>query len=346
MKCKVIGIDLAKRVFQACALSDTLQPLFNRSITRKKLAATVAQWPSTLIAMEACAGAHYWGRVFEGMGHTVMLIPPQHVKAFTRTHKSDVHDALAIAEASLRPRLHAVPIKTVDQQDAQLLNRLRQRLIQQRTRTLNQIRGFAGEYGVIFPMSRQQCLLQLPLALEDAENSLSFIARKQLALLRDEVIEITTKLETLQQQQRAKAEQDPAYARLLAIPGFGPVVTAGFLGSVGNGHQFQRGRDCSAWVGLVPKQDGTGGKIRLLGITKNGDRHLRYLLIHAARSIIRWIDKRDDAMSAWLKPLIERRGTNRATVAFANKLARIAWNVVAKNESFDMNKAFVPLQKT
>lgn len=345
MKCKVIGIDLAKNVFQVCGLSDSQQPLFNRSVSRKHLAATAAQWSPCMVAMEACAGAHYWARLFVTMGHTVKLIPPQHVKAFTRTHKSDTHDALAIAEAALRPRLHPVPIKSIAQQDMQLLNRLRQNFIQQRTRYLNKIRGFAGEYGVTFPVSRCQLLAHLPAALEDAENDLSFIAREQLFVLYQSVLQLNQQLDTLQQQMQSTAKADPAYARLLAIPGFGPIVTAGFLGSVGNGHQFGNGRDLAAWVGLVPKQRGSGGKTQLLGITKNGDRHLRYLLVHAARSIVRWVDRRDDSLSAWLKPLIERRGTNCATVAFANKLARIAWNVLAKNEVFDVNKAFAALPK-
>lgn len=345
MKCKVIGIDLAKNVFQVCGLSDSQQPLFNRSVSRKHLAATAAQWSPCMVAMEACAGAHYWARLFVTMGHTVKLIPPQHVKAFTRTHKSDAHDALAIAEAALRPRLHPVPIKSIAQQDMQLLNRLRQNFIQQRTRYLNKIRGFAGEYGVTFPVSRCRLLAHLPAALEDAENDLSFIAREQLFVLYQSVLQLNQQLDTLQQQMQSTAKADPAYARLLAIPGFGPIVTAGFLGSVGNGHQFGNGRDLAAWVGLVPKQRGSGGKTQLLGITKNGDRHLRYLLVHAARSIVRWVDRRDDSLSAWLKPLIERRGTNCATVAFANKLARIAWNVLAKNEVFDVNKAFAALPK-
>ncbi|MGH8049958.1 MAG: IS110 family transposase [Arenimonas sp.] len=340
MKCKVIGIDLAKNVFQVCGLSDSQQSLFNRSVSRKHLAATVAQWSPCLIAMEACAGAHYWARLFVTMGHTVKLIPPQHVKAFARTHKSDAHDALAIAEAALRPCLHPVPIKSIAQQDMQLLNRLRQNLIQQRTRSLNKIRGFAGEYGVTFSVSRCQLLMHLPAALEDAENDLSFIAREQLFALYQSVLHLNQQLEALQQQLQSTAKADPAYTRLLAIPGFGPIVTAAFLGSVGNGHQFGTGRDLAAWVGLVPKQRGSGGKTQLLGITKNGDRHLRYLLVHAARAVLRWVDRRDDALSAWLMPLIQRRGINCATVALANKLARIAWNVLAKNEAFDINKAF------
>ena len=340
MQSKVIGIDLARRVFQLCGVSASNQVLFNKTVSRAKLSTTAAQWSPCLVAMEACSSAHYWARTFESLGHTVRLIPPQHAKAFARTHKSDARDALAIAEAALRPELHAVPIKSVAQQDLQLVNRLRHRLIQQRTRLTNQIRGYAGEYGVVFPVQRQRLLAALPSALEDAENGLSFIAREQLYALCAEVRRCDERIVALQQQVQALAEQDEAYGRLLSIPGFGPVVSAAFLGAVGNGHQFRCGRDLAAWAGLVPKQRGSGGRTQLLHITKNGDRQLRVMLIHAARAVVRWRDRRDDALGAWLKPLIERRGVNRATVALANKLARIAWNVVAKGESFDLRKAF------
>lgn len=164
--------------------------------------------------------------------------------------------------------------------------------------------------------------------------------RAQLNNLRDDVLNLDQRIDALQHQLQALTQTDPAFSRLMDIPGYGKIVSAAFLGSVGQGHQFKNGRGMAAWVGLVPKQNGTGGKTQLLGITKNGDRHLRYMLVHGARAVIRWIDRRDDALSAWLKPLIARRGKNRATVALANKLARIGWNIVAKGECFDMKKAF------
>ena len=340
MKCKVIAIDLAKSIFQVCGLSDTQTVLFNHSVKRAELLRQAAQWEPCLVAMEACSSAHYWGRRLTQMGHQVRLIPPQHVKAFARTHKSDAHDALAIAEAALRPKVHSVPIKTIAQQDMQLLNRLRERSVRQRTRVLNQIRGFAAEYGVIFARKRKALMSELPLALEDDENGFSFVVRAQLSSLREDILSLDQRIDDLQHQLQALTQTDPAFARLMETPGYGKIVSAAFLGSVGQGHQFKNGRSVAAWVGLVPKQNGSGGKTQLLGITKNGDRHLRCMLVHGARAVIRWIDRRDDELSAWLKPLIARRGKNRATVALANKLARIGWNIVANNENFDMKKAF------
>ena len=340
MKCKVIAIDLAKSIFQVCGLSDTQAVLFNHSVKRAELLRQAAHWEPCLVAMEACSSAHYWGRRLTQMGHQVRLIPPQHVKAFARTHKSDAHDALAIAEAALRPKVHSVPIKTIAQQDVQLLNRLRERSVRQRTRVLNQIRGFAAEYGVIFARKRKALMSELPLALEDDENGFSFVVRAQLSSLREDILSLDQRIDDLQHQLQALTQTDPAFARLMETPGYGKIVSAAFLGSVGQGHQFKNGRSVAAWVGLVPKQNGSGGKTQLLGITKNGDRHLRCMLVHGARAVIRWIDRRDDELSAWLKPLIARRGKNRATVALANKLARIGWNIVANNENFDMKKAF------
>jgi transposase len=340
MQCKVIGIDLAKQVFQACGLEANGTIVFNKTIKRSQLMKTAAQWPLTTISMEACGSAHHWGRRFTTLGHRVVLLPPQHVKAFVKIHKSDAGDALAIAEATGRTGIHPVSLKSVQQQDLQLLNRLRTRWVQQRTRLINQIRGTSAEYGVCFPRTRSKILAALSAALEDANNELSMIARLQLQGLIREVHHCTDCIATLDHQLHDLAKQLPAYERLMQIPGFGPVVTTALLGSVGDGTQFRRGRDLAAWVGLIPRQYGSGGKIKLMHITKNGDRHLRVMLVHGARSIVRWIDRRDDALAQWLKPLIARRGVNCATVAFANKLARIAWNVLAKGESFEMRKAF------
>ena len=176
---------------------------------------------------------------------------------------------------------------------------------------INQIRSIAAEYGVCFPRTRSKLSASLPVALEDAENELSPIARSQLHLLRLEVNHCNEQIAEQSRQLHQLAQQSDAYQRLMDIPGFGPVVTAAFLGSVGNGRQFRRGRDLAAWTGLIPRQHGSGGKLRLMGITKNGDRHLRMMLIHAARSIIRWVDRRDDAISHWLKPVEVRSQSQR-----------------------------------
>lgn len=342
MNTTIIAIDLAKNSFQLCALDGHRHVLFNHAVTRSKLAATLAQQPPSLVAMEACGSAHHWGRVFQRMGHTVRLLPPQHVKAFARVHKSDAHDALAIAEAATRPNLHAVPVKSLDQQDLQLLNRQRQRRIEQRTRLANHIRGIAREYGVFFPL-RLACLRQqLPLALEDAENGLTPVAREVLAQAEVELRQADKELDQLQQRLVAHAAADPAFARLQTIPGFGPVISAVLLGAIGHGQQFRNGRQFAAWAGLVPRQHGTGGKTRLHGITKNGDRLLRMMLIHGARTVFRWHERHRDALGDWLKRLKQRRGSHKTIVALANKLARIAWHVLIDEQPFRLERAFAP----
>jgi transposase len=319
MAVKLIGIDLAKSVFQLCAINVAGKVLFNRQVKRDRLIAEVRKHPEVTIAMEACFSAHYWARTFQSMGHRVLLIPPQHVKPFVRVHKSDARDALAICEAAQRPSLHFVPVKSVEQQDLQVLHRIRQRYIRQRTQLANQLRSLAAEYGVFFPKSLNSLRRDLALSLEDAENGLSPVAREALVGL---------------------AERSKAWKRLQSIPGYGPVVAAAVLAAAGSGQQFGNGREFSAWAGLVPRQNGTGGNVHLHGITKNGDRHLRTLLIHGARAVVRWCPKRNDALARWVLEIKQRRGHNKAVVALANKCARIAWAVLTSEESFSVEKAF------
>lgn len=340
MDIKVLGIDLAKNVFQLCAINRAGKQLFNRQIRRAKLASTIAQLEPTFIAMEACASSHYWGRRFEAMGHQVALIPAQHVKAFVRVNKSDAHDALAIAEASQRPNLKTVPVKSIEQQDLQMISRQRQRWIRHRTAVANQIRATAREYGVIMPVGYRALKNALPSVLEDAENELTIIARELIAEWMDELRQLDTKIHSAQERQKRMVSDNPVSQSLQEVPGFGPVVSAVVLSAVGNASQFANGRQMAAWMGLVPRHTGTGGRTRMLGISKNGDRELRTMMINGARAVIRWIDRRDDPLGRWVKQLEARRGRNKAVVALAKKLTRVAWALIAKGERFDMNKAF------
>lgn len=342
MKAKLVGIDLAKSVFQVCAIALCGSVLFNRKFTRAKFIEWLKDLEPTTVAMEACGTAHFWARKLQADGHTVRLIPAQHVKAFCRVHKSDSGDALAITEAAGRPKMHCVAVKTLQQQDLQVLGRVRSKAVAQRTELISQVRGLASEYGVTIPTSRAAFMRHLPLALEDAENGLTHLARFALLNLLEDIRALDERLEAMAQQTAALASQNPAYERLLSVPGFGPVVAPAFLAAVGEGKQFQRGRDVSAWLGIVPKQHGTGGKVQMLRISKNGDRELRMLLIHGARAVLRWADRRNDALGRWLLDLRARRGQNRAVVAFANKMARIGWAVLRGEKNFDMNKAFRP----
>ena len=339
MNTNLVAIDLAKKYFQVCVLEGQTV-LSNRRLTRLTFQRFIQQLPPTTIAMESCASAHYWGRTLQAVGHRVLLVPPQHAKAFRRVHKSDQHDALSIAEAAMRPNIHFVPVKSQAQQDLQLMGRIRERLTAQRTAIVNQARGLAREYGVEFPKQRLVLMRQLPIALEDASNDLSTTARQMLHELLVDLQRMDQRIAALQHDLDALAQHDPAYERLRSIPGIGPLVASALLAAMGDGSRFQNGRQAAAWVGLVPKQNGTGGKVQLLGISKNGNRSLRTLLIHGARSVLRWADKHNHAQSQWLLTMVERRGKNRTAVALANKMMRIAWSVITTGECFDMNKAY------
>lgn len=340
MSFSLIGIDLAKNVFQVCALNEADKVVFNRGMNRQKLSTFLAQTETTTVAMEACCSSHYWGRVAQAYGHEVKLIPAQHVKPFLKGNKTDAADALAICEASRRPKIHFVPVKTAGQQDLQLLSRHRSRLIAQRTAASNQLRAFAAEYGVVFSKGFRKLLSEVPDVLEVEHPLLTPVAREVISELYGEIFNLQERITSLQDRLANLASQQEAYARLLEVPGFGRIVAAAYLGALGDGRQFGNGRQSAAWLGLVPRQHGTGGRVQLMGITKRGDRELRAMLIHGARAVIRWCDRRDDALGHWLRQLRARRGTHKAIVALANKMARIAWAVVAKGERFDMARAF------
>ncbi|MFT5140500.1 MAG: transposase [Rhodothermales bacterium] len=342
MKIKLLGIDLAKNVFQLCALNQANKVIFNRSVRRARFRTTIAQLDPTIIAMESCSSAHYWGRAIETMGHKVLLIPAQHVTPFVRGGKSDARDALAICEAAQRPDLHPVPIKSIEQQDIQLLHRLRQRQVQHSTALANQIRSLGREYGVIFPTGIRSLITCLPEALEDGSNELSPVARHALADQYQCLIEVRQTMKTFQGQIEQLAAQYPAYNKLQALPGIGPLTGSAYIAAIGNGRQFQCGRQVSAWLGLVPRQYGSGGQIQLKGMTKNGDRYLRTLMIHGARAAITRGQKNCPPLAQWIQPIIARSGHNKAVVALANKLARIAWVVVTSDEPFDLKQAFKP----
>ena len=337
-----VSIDLAKSVFQLVAFNRANKVIFNRKVTRAKLINEVRQLPPGIcIAMEACASAHRWGRTFIEMGCAVALIPPQHVKAFCRVHKSDGHDAIAIGEAAQRPNLHTVPVKSIGQQDLAMLMHLRDRITRERTRTANQMRSFAAEYGLCFPKKISMLLQGITDALAKDRCGLSPVARVSIAELMEHIKLLTTRIDALMLQATELAKLQPAFMRLQTIPGIGPVISCTLMAAIGNGHQFDRGRSVAAWLGLVPRQNGSGGTTKLLGITKNGNRELRTLLIHGARTVLAHAKKhKDDKMGKWLLGLEARRGKNRAAVAYANKLARIAWSVIRTEKPFDLARAF------
>jgi transposase len=275
--------------------------------------------------MEACAGAHYWGRIAGVAGHTVKLIAPHFVKPYVKSNKNDRVDAQAIWEAAQRPNMRFVAVKTLEQHDIQSLHRIRSRVVKNRTALTNQIQGLLLEYGIITRPGRQALRRHIPEILEDADNGLTVRFRRMLAELYQELVQLDERVEKLDEQVAQFVRSNEDCQRLMTIPGIGPLGATALYAAVGNINLFKNGRELAAWLGLVPRQYSTGGKPRLLGISKRGDVYLRALLIHGARAALRVIDKKLDNKSLWAKQLIARRNKNVAAVAMANKSVRIAF---------------------
>ena len=336
----VVGIDLAKNSFHVFGVDQQGKAVLSKKIGRSKLAEFIAKLPVCKIAMEACGSAHHWARKFVQYGHEVVLIAPQFVKPFVKSNKNDAADAEAICEAALRPNMRFVPIKSTEQQDIQSIHRVRSSLVDRRTAQVNQIRGLLAEFGVFIPKGRPQVMKALPDILEDAENGLSDPFRQLLARLRDELHHLDQLIAEYDQTLDTQAHSNENARLLLTIPGIGPKVATALLAAVGTDvSNFHNGRNLAAWLGLVPRQHSTGGRSQLLGISKRGDVYLRNLFIHGARAVMRHVKNKDDALSCWVKNLLQRRHTNVVVVALANKLARIAYAVLAKNRPFVATQA-------
>jgi transposase len=290
--------------------------------------------PTCLIGMEACSSAHYWARELQKMGHTVKLMAPQFVKPYVKSNKNDANDAEAICEAVARPTMRFVAIKTIAQQDIQALHRIRSELVQQRTAKVNQIRGLLGEYGLVVGRRVDVLRNALPLLLEDAENGLTTDFRVLLEGLQQDLITLDERVNEMDKKIKVLASSNTDAKRLQQIPGIGPITATALICAIGDGKQFKRGRDMAAWLGLTPRQHSSGGKDRLLGISKRGDAYLRTLLIHGARAVLKVASNKDDPRSRWLQNLCDRRNKNIAAVALANKNARIVWALLTKKTDF------------
>ena len=335
----LIGLDLAKSVFHAVELVRHGTLTWRKKLSRAQLKRHFANRQPTRIAMEACASAHYWARLFEDLGHTVLLLPPKHVKAYLRGQKNDYNDAQAIAEAAYHGALRPVPVKSVIQQDEQAFHRMRSQGVGERTRVVNQVRGLLAEYGLVIPQGTTALRKALPRILADAENGLTPRFRELLDRQYRRLVALDEELAWFQEQLRQQGRQDEVCQRLQEIPGFGPVVASAVKCWMGDGQQFRRGRDASAALGIVPRQFSSGDKDRLLGITKRGDGYTRAQIINGARSVVIRAGGKFDALSRWIVRLVETRGFNKAVVALANKLIRIAWVVIARGERYQPREA-------
>ena len=329
-----IGIDIGKTTFHVVALNEHGSVVVRRKFSRKQLVAYTANVPASLIGMEACGGAHCLARVIGGQGHQVRLIPGQFVKPFRKSNKNDYLDAEAIAEAVTRHNMRFVPIKTEDQLDLQGLHRVRERLVHNRTEVINQIRGFLLERGISFNRGPMNLRKEMGLLLEDAEQSLTPSLRRLLGHLWHEWQCLDEQIDGLADEIDIVAESDAGCRRLRKIPGVGPLVSTATVAAVGNGAAFKRGRDFAAWLGLVPKQHSTGGKAKLLGITKRGNPYLRKLFVHGARAVLLRVKYDTGGFGQWVHRLAARAPRNKVIVAIANKLARIAWVVLSSGNEY------------
>ena len=320
-----IGLDISKNTFHVLALNRAGKEQFRKQLRRHQMLRYFAQCSPGLIGIETCGGAHYWARQLQALGHQVRLVPAQAVHALRRGQKNDYNDALAIAEAVRRPEQRFVAVKSESDHDIQALHRLRRGYIAERTALTNRMRGLLLEYGITIGKGLAPLRRRIPELLEDGEQPLSGLVRQLLHQALHHLYALDKQIKICDRELRLYARQHESVQRLMQIPGFGPVVGTMWHARMGNCQQFRRGRDASAASGLVPRQDTTGGKPKLRGITKRGDKELRSLLVHGARSVVNHAHKKDDELNRWICQLVARKGKNKATVALANKMARIAW---------------------
>ncbi len=334
MNVTILGIDLAKSIFQLHGVDERGKIALQKRVPRSKLRETIAQLSPCLIGMEACGSAQYWAREFQQLGHTVKLISPQFVKPYVTGNKNDSRDAEAICEAVSRPHMRFVPLKTIESQDIQAIHRMRSRLIKDRTALGNQIRGLLAERGIVMPQGITRVRQQLPTIIDNLGNQLTPLSREVMRELYEELVALDERVTRADNLVQRVFTQSPACQKLARVEGIGPVVATALVAAVGNAREFANGRHLAAWLGLVPRQSSSGGKERLLGISKRGDRYLRTLLIHGARATVHRARYKTDARSRWIVNVEQRRGKNIATVAIANKNARIAWALLTTEAEY------------
>ena len=334
----VIGLDIAKNVFQVHGIDVAGQAVLRRKLRRNEVLRMFSLLEPTLVGIEACHTAHYWAREISALGHTVRLMPPQFVKPYVKSQKNDAADAEAICEAVQRPTMRFVPIKSADQQAVLLLHRTRDLLIRQRSSLISAIRAHFAEFGVIVGQ-RMRNIDRLLGLLADERTGLPELAQRMLTVLADQLRDVAARVEAVEEELLAWHRASDLSRRLATIPGVGPITASAIVATVGDASQFKSGRQFAAWLGLVPQQRSSGGKERLGRISKRGDGYIRRLMIHGARAVVGWRKRRPVAGDPWLDGLLARRPVNVATVAFANKSARIAWALMIRGKIYDTSLA-------
>lgn len=331
-----VGIDLAKSVFAVHGVNEAGKAeLVRPSVARAKLVELIAALPPCVVGMEACTGAHHWARLFTSHGHTVRLMAPKFVAPYRlsgKRGKNDAADAAAICEAVQRPNMRFVPVKSTEQQARLMVHRARQGFVEQRTATLNRIRGLLSELGIVLPLKAATVRREAALVLEDLPGRANLVIGDLLS----EVHRLDERIEQYDRQIVLMAREDERARQLMRLAGVGETTATALVAMIGNGHEFKSGRQLSAWLGLVPGQYSSGGKSRLGRITKAGDPYLRSLLVMGARAVLNAAKGKSDGVSRWAVQLAERRGYWRAIVAIAAKNARMAWAVLSRGERFVM----------
>ena len=334
MTIEILGIDIAKNVFQLHGVNCNGRVVLKRRVMRDQLLEVLAQINRCTVVVEACTGAFYWARKFEALGHQVKIISPQYVKPFVRRQKNDGNDAEAICTAARQPHIPFVPKKTLEQQDIQALHRARQRMVNHRTAVVSQIRGLLLDRGFAMAKSITRARRLVPDILANFDNELTPMARDAIGELCDLFRDLDRRIASFDKKIEQVFRNSETCQRIATIKGVGPKTATAIVAAIGDGAEFKNGRHLAAWVGLVPRQFSSGDRKVLMGISKRGNQHLRSLLVHGARAVVRTAPDKADLNNQWVDQLRERRGFNRATIAVANKNARIIWAVLRTGEPY------------
>jgi transposase len=334
-KISMLAIDLAKGSFQVCAVAADGAVLYNRVMSRTRLAALLAEQPACVVAMEACATSHHWGRMAQSHGHEVRLVPAVYVKPFVKRQKNDRADAEAIAEAALRPTMRFVAVKSADTQGRAVAFRTHQCLVRQRTQLINALRGHLAEFGLVAPKGPAS-LKVLENALADPASDVPGPVREMGAIYVEQIARLTEVIGRLAEELEAASRTDTQLRRLCTIPRIGPVTAGAVAAFAPDLDTFDSGRNFAAWLGLVPRQRSTGGKTRLGSVSKMGQTDIRRLLIVGAMSVIRWVVRKGGSANRWLAALVMRKPKMVAAVALANKMARMIWALTTKEQDYRM----------
>ena len=330
----IIGLDIAKSVFQVHGVDAAGQVVVRRQLKRRYVLAFFQKLPPCLIGIEACASSHYWSRELQALGHTVRLMPPAYVKPYVKRQKNDCADAEAICEAVTRASMRFVATKTVEQQSCLMIHRTRHLLIRQQTAVINAIRAHFAEFGIVAPVGRTGVEELLKVASDGNDKRLPDVARVCIAALGAQLQMLKARILEFDRLIMAWHRSNQVSKRLDELPGVGPALATALVGSIADPKAFRSGRDFSAWIGLVPKQHSSGGREKLGGISKQGDRYLRSLFVAGALAVIRYAKKRGSKHRPWLAALLARKPTKVAAIALANKIARMAWAMMAKGERY------------